>query len=58
MRTFQIRPGTPEHEAHHLWVLVAVAEDGAEVVVGNYPTMAEAEAAKVALEKGDVDIRS
>jgi len=35
-----------------------VGGDGAKAVVGTYPTMAEAEAAKVALEQGDVDIRS
>lgn len=41
-----------------MWLLVIVEDDGAETEVGLYPTMAEAEAAKVALEQGDVDIRS
>jgi len=58
MRTFQIRPGDRQHDAHHLWVLVAVDDDGEETVIGNYQTMREAEAAKVALEQGDVDVRS
>jgi hypothetical protein len=58
MRTFHIRPGDPEHDGHHMWMLIAVDDDDAVAVVGTYPTMAEAEAAKMALERGDVDIRS
>lgn len=58
MRTFHIRPGDPDHDAHQTWVLIAVSSDGAVAEIGTYPTMAEAEADKVALEHGDVDIRS
>jgi len=58
MRTFEIRPVEQERDAHDLWVLVAMEDDGTEVVAGEYQTMAEAEEAKVALEQGDVDIRS
>jgi len=39
-----------------MWVLVIVEDGGQETTVGTYPTMAEA--AKIALEQGDVDIRS
>jgi len=58
MRTFHIRPGDPGHDGHHTWVLFAVGDGGTVETVATYPTMAEAEAAKVVLERGDVDIRS
>ncbi len=58
MRTFIIRPGPKDQDARHMWVVVAVEADGTEMDVGIYPTMAAAEAAKVTLERQDVDIRS
>jgi len=39
-------------------VLVVVGDGGTVEAVGTYPTMAEAEAAKVTMERADVDIRS
>jgi hypothetical protein len=51
MRTFKIKPVGPGHEHHHLWNLIAVEEDGAEVTLDTYDTMAAAEAAKAVLER-------
>jgi hypothetical protein len=54
MRTFKIKPTDPGHEHHHLWQLVAVAEDGSEVTLETYSTASEASAAKLVLEQDEV----
>jgi hypothetical protein len=51
MRTFRIAPADGQDDAGHQWSLIAIEEDGAEVTVEHYPTMAEAEAAKAVLER-------
>ena len=56
MRTFKIMPVSPGHEVHHFWNLIAVEEDGSEVTVETYATMAEAQAAMVVLEREEMDI--
>jgi len=58
MRTFKIVPEKQEADGHHAWTLVIVEEDGLEVAIETYATMNEAEAAKLVLERQEVDIRS
>ncbi len=55
MRTFKITPTLPGQHAHHSWVLVALEEDGSELPLETYATMAEAEAAVTALERAQRD---
>jgi hypothetical protein len=55
MRTFKVMPSEPGHEHHHLWLLAAVEEDGTEVTLDTYATMAEAEAAKAVLERQEME---
>jgi hypothetical protein len=54
MRTFKIMPADPGHEHHHLWLLVAVEEDGSEVTLESYGSASEASAAKLVLEQDEV----
>jgi hypothetical protein len=55
MRTFRIKPGEPGHELHHMWLLNVVEPDGTEITLESYNTMSEAEAAKAALERQDLE---
>ncbi len=55
MRIFKTKPLDPGHETHHLWTLIAVEEDGTEVTLDTYATMAEANAAKAVLERQDME---
>ena len=57
MRTFQVMPTSPGQPVHHLWVVVATAEDGTEVPLGTYETMQEAVAAKAVLDRNEVENR-
>ena len=54
MRTFRIAPANPGHDAHHDWNVIATEEDGTEVTVETYATMAEAEAAKRVFEQQEM----
>ena len=54
MRTFKIMAANPGQEAHRLWKLVAVEEDGSETALETYNSVAEAEAAKLILERHEV----
>lgn len=56
MRTFQIMPTSPGQHVHHLWALVATEDDGSESTLETYATMQEAEAAKAALEREEMDV--
>jgi len=58
MRIFIIRPGAQEQDVHVPWVLFAIEANGTETEVGTFPSMADAEAAKLTLERQDIDIRS
>jgi acetamidase/formamidase len=57
MRTFQIMPTSPGQHVHHLWALVATTQDGSEVTVETYETMHEADKAKAALERSEMENR-
>jgi len=57
MRSFQITPTSPGQHVHHLWALVATAEDGTEVTLETYETMEEAAAAKAVLERAEMENR-
>jgi hypothetical protein len=56
MRTFKIAPTSPGHELHHLWGVIAIEDDGSEVTLDTYDTMAEAEAAMAVLAREELDI--
>jgi hypothetical protein len=45
-------------ETHHHWMVVAVSDDGSEVVAGVYESMSAAEAAKTVLDQHEADIYS
>ena len=55
MRTFKIVQANPGEAAHHLWSVVAVAENGQVMPLETYETYADAEAAKLVLERQEVD---
>jgi hypothetical protein len=57
MRTFQVKPTNPGRHAHLLWAVVAVAEDGTEVLISTHTNMHEADAAKQTLERSEMDNR-
>jgi hypothetical protein len=54
MRIFKIMPADPGHEHHHQWLLVAIEEDGSEVTLESYGSASEANAAKVVLERDEM----
>jgi hypothetical protein len=56
MRTFRIAPNNPGHDVHHAWLLIATEEDGSEVTIETYDTMAEAEAARAVLAREETDL--
>jgi hypothetical protein len=58
MRSFKVAPTEPDREVRHFWMVIAVADDGREVVTGTYETMSAAQAAKDVLDQGEADIRS
>jgi len=45
-------------DTHHLWAVIAVADDGTESVAATYETLGAAEAAKTVLDRQEADIRS
>jgi hypothetical protein len=57
MRTFQITPTSPGEHVHHLWKVIATAEDGTVTTVQTYATMQEATAAKETLEQSEMGNR-
>ena len=58
MRSFRIVPTELGRETPHHWMVVAIADDGTEVVAGTYETMGAAETAKTILDQQEADIRS
>jgi len=58
MRTFKIEQTDPGQESYHLWCIVAVGEDGSETRLEVYGSLAEAEAAKLVLDRQEADNRS
>jgi hypothetical protein len=56
MRTFKIMPTNPDHDVHHLWSVIAVEDDGSEVTLDTYDSMAEAQAAMTVLAREELDI--
>ncbi|MBS0559681.1 MAG: hypothetical protein JSR21_06480 [Proteobacteria bacterium] len=58
MRTFRIEATDPGEDTMHLWCIVAVGADGTETRLGSYGSLAEAEAAKLVLDRQEADNRS
>jgi hypothetical protein len=54
MRTFKVMPAGAGHEHSHLWQLIAVEEDGSEITLETYGSASEANAAKLVLERDEV----